>query len=454
MTQSEKFQKAVTKSREEQAARDSKGSGGGFTKIIYAPLITNANRAFRFTGLPHSVREKPTDSKRVHIAQIIGDDGKKFFVNGPDPETNKSWILYRIINKVLSYTWDDQTPNPKTGKKGMRVYNYITTHPAIFNMVNKNGNPGNDFEKGWNFSPTILTNVIDRADMAYHRENKKLKVLSKKVSTTAKGDSWYDRGYPEMLYNLIMDDIVANFGDWEDYDLVIFKKEKLPFYKVFHGVEDSRHFADVAELMSLIGKGKMTAEERTWAGWDFDALFAVTPCIRIQKNLGDSIRRISKELKTPFDEELAELVEKEEAEKSARKDQDSVSQPTGASGSKQDEDIPDDVGNESSEEEQAQEEQPAVASEPVQQPVQRVRQGQSPAPKVDVDKILHNPKYKGAHLLTPAEKAWITGVDENGTILWSPEAGELLPDAENQDQYVPEKVHCNPYNGRVYEQAA
>jgi len=454
MTQAEKFQQAVNKNREEQVQRDSKG--GGFTKIIYAPLITNANRAFRFTGLPHSVREKPTDSKLVYMAQIIGDDGKKFFVNGPNPEDHKSWFLYKVINKVLSYTWDAETVNLKTGKKGMRLYNYITSHPAIFNMVNKNGNPNNDLEKGWNFSPMVLTNVIDRADMAWHRENKKLKVLSKKVSKTAKGDLWYDRGYPEMLYRMLMEDIVSAFGPWEMYDIVIQKKEKLPFYKVHHAVNDSMHFSDDAKLLADIGKGPMTGEEKEWVGWDFDELFKVTSYARIHKNIGDQIRRISKELKTPFDEELLQLVETEEAEKSAKKDQDSVSKPVGAANAAQDQEddqVPDETA-ETSENVQAQQESPVAAapaaSAPSQTATPKTRQGQPSTPAFDPETLMNDPRFKGAHLLTPAEKAWILGVDGDGKLIWSPEAGELIPDAENQDQLVPERVNCNPYNGRVY----
>lgn len=450
MTQAEKFQKAVEENREEEARRASRG--GGFTKIVYAPLVTDQNRAFRFTGLPHSVRENATDSKLVYMAQIVDDAGKKFFVNGPDPEKHKSWFLYKVIGKVLSYTWDAEAVNQKTGKKGMRLYNYITSHPAIFNMVNKNGNPANDLEKGWAFSPMVLTNVIDRADMAWHRENRKLKVLSKKVSKTAKGDLWYDRGYPEMLYRLIMEDIVSAFGPWETYDIVINKKEKLPFYKAYHAVDDARHFSSDADLLAKIAKGPMTDEEKSWEGWDFDQLFAVTPYARILKAIGDSIRRISKELKTPFDEELLELVEKEEAEKSAKKDQDSASKPTGAAYSEQEDQASEEADGET--DNLTRREEPAAAAPAQSQPAPKARQGQATSSVFNADTLLNDPRFKGAHLLTPLEKSWIKGVTAEGALIWSPEAGELLPDAENQDQFVPERVNCNPYNGRVYPVAA
>jgi len=185
----------------------------------------------------------------------------------------------------------------------------------------------------------------------------------------------------------------------------------------------------------------MTEEERSWEGWSFDdAFFKTTTYARIQKQLGDSIRRISKELNMPFEDELAELVAKEEIEK--KNDTDSVSKPTG------------NANTTSSVSEQAiqkpvQETITTSTSEPPP-PVVKTRQGQMPAEKkIDVDALIKN--LKGADLLTDEEKSWITGVDENGQLTWSIDAGELVQDAENKSQYVPENVHCNPYSGRVYE---
>jgi hypothetical protein len=84
----------------------------------------------------------------------------------------------------------------------------------------------------------------------------------------------------------------------------------------------------------------------------------------------------------------------------------------------------------------------------------RVRQAQSTEAKpsgFNVDEVLKDTeRYKGGHLLTKQEKAWITGVDANGLFIWAPEAGDLICDAENKEQMIPERVHCNPYIGRIY----
>jgi hypothetical protein len=73
---------------------------------------------------------------------------------------------------------------------------------------------------------------------------------------------------------------------------------------------------------------------------------------------------------------------------------------------------------------------------------------------VNVEEILADAnKFKGAKLLTAKEKAWITGIDGRGYLTWSPNAGELMRDENNKEQLIPEYVHCNPYTGRIYEQA-
>jgi hypothetical protein len=442
MTQAEKFKQAVDQHKEEQAQRESRG--GGFVKIAYAPLSEGKNRAFRFIGLPHSVREKPTDCKRIFATMITGDDGKKKFFVVPDPEISKGFLAHRVISKVLSYTWDPDGINPQTGKKGIRIYNYAKSHPAIFNMVFKNGNPSQQYERGWQFSPVILANVIDRSDMQWHRENKKLKVLSKKVSETSSGALWFERGFPEVLYSTIMEDIVAAFGSWEDYDIIIRKTSSNPFYKAFHAVNDVARFSDDTDLLSLICKTALTDEERSWEGWDFDTLYGITPYLKWQKELGDSFRRIDKELKTTFYEELAELVAKEEDEKSESK--------AASTGSSTEPDLEPESENVPEAAEQS--EQPAATAVDSGARVRQASNAVATTDSVNVDEILKDEqRFKGGALLTAEEKKWITGIDEKGYLIWSMAAGELIRDADNKDQLIPEKVHCNPYTGRLYDAA-
>jgi hypothetical protein len=270
------------------------------------------------------------------------------------------------------------------------------------------------------------------------------------------GTLWYEKGFPEVLYSTIMEDIVAAFGNWENYDIIIKKITPHPFYKAFHAVNDAARFGDDTKLLSLLCETGMTDEDRSWEGWDFDDLFKITPYLKWQKELGDSFRRIDKELKTCFYDELAELVAKEEDEKTVLKGTST------ATGSAKAED-PDDPDDEPEQNQEMEEEMAHGAEEPRQeasapaQPTTRVRPSSGAVEttsSVNIDKILAGVKFKKwADMFTPEEKSWITGVDDKGNLMWAPEAGELLKDQDTKD-LIPEKVHFNPYTGRVYQEVA
>jgi hypothetical protein len=46
---------------------------------------------------------------------------------------------------------------------------------------------------------------------------------------------------------------------------------------------------------------------------------------------------------------------------------------------------------------------------------------------------------------------WITGLDGKGYLTWAADAGEPIRDSDNKDHMIPERVHCNPYTGRIYD---
>jgi len=310
-----KFEAALAqrkKQKVEEASRGNFSGGSGYPDIPYAPLYTDKQQAFRFVGLPYLVREKPTDSKRVHVAMILGDYDKKFRCIGPDPQDKKDWILYRVMNKVLTRHWDKNIPN-SNGQLGAYVYDYATIHPELYNRVAKNNNVENTFEKGWRFNPYILFNVIDRANYAWHLENKKFRVLSKKASEWQE-KVFFEPGVPDTVFQLIMDDIVAIDGNtnWEDYDIAIRKVTDKPWYKVYHGVDDVKKLDDDVKLL-IINKG-LSEEERSWELNDFDKLFSVTKYGRIKAKLGIFFQKVDKVFNTRYYDELIALVDKEEAE--------------------------------------------------------------------------------------------------------------------------------------------
>jgi hypothetical protein len=431
-----KFEAALAqrkKQKAEDASRGNFSSGSGYPDVPYAPLYTDKQQAFRLAGLPYLVREKPTDSKRVHIAMILGDDDKKFRCIGPDPQKRKDWFLYRFMNKVLTRHWDKNLPN-SNGQLGAYVYDYASLHPELYNRVAKNNNVENTIEKGWRFTPYILFNVIDRANYEWHLENKNFRVLSKKAS------EWHDKvffepGVPDTVFQLIMDDIVAGDGntDWEDYDIVIRKVNEKPWYKVLHGLDHIKYLDEDVKA-TIVDRG-ISDEERSWELNDFDRLFPVTRYGRIKSKLGLFIQKADQVLKTKYYEELLTMVEKEEAELAEQQmkfppDEDAAPPDTaGTAGNSQTgSSVPSSADNPVQSADSLTQ-SPAPSAPPVRSP--------APAAKVSTamteeiwaglaDGSYNGKHYLGVPLMTDKEKSFVLGVNEDGSFDWSPEAGELM----------------------------
>jgi len=442
-----KFLEALAQRKKQKTEEASRGSfsGSGFPEIPYAPLYTDKQQAFRFVGLPHLVREKPTDSKRVHIAMILGDDDKKFRCIGPDPQEQKDWILYRVINKVLTRHWDKNIPGFK-GQLGAYIYDYATVHPELYNRVSKNNNIGSNLERGWRFNPCILFNVIDRADYAWHEENKRLKILSKKAS------EWQDKvffepGVPDTLFQLIMDDIVAIDGNtnWEDYDIVVCKVADKPWYKVYHGIDDVKKLDD--DIKSLIVNTGISAKERTWESNDLDQLFQVTRYSKIKSKLGLFFQKVDKVLNTKYYEELLALVEKEEAEIAERQ---MKFPPDGAD----DEVPPEGTENKETSPVSTATSKPEVSvSTPTRSPQSNAK---GSTPMTDIiwkglaDGSYNGKKYLGVSNMTAEEKALVLGVYVDGSFEWSPDAGELF-EGSSSKFLTPEKCKVDPLDGTRFD---
>ena len=450
-----KFEAALAQRRKQKAEEASRGSfsgGAGYPDIPYAPLYTDKQQAFRFVGLPYLVREKSTDTKRVHIAMILGDDDKKFRCIGPDPQEQKDWLLYRVMNRVLTRHWDKNVPN-SNGQLGAYVYDCATVHPELYNRVAKNNNVENIIERGWRFNPYILFNVIDRANYAWHQENKKFRVLSKKASEY-QDKVFFEPGVPDTVFQLIMDDIVAGDGNtnWEDYDIVIRKITEKPWYKVYHGADHVKYLDDDVKML-IVNKG-LSDEERSWEMNDFDKLFSLTRYARIKSKLGLFIQKVDKVFNTKYYEELISLVDKEEAEITEKQMQ--FPPP--------DEDVlPEDTGDETASNSASP--SPAApaspqASAPAPAPSSPlVRSAAAPAKTLTtmtdeiwaglVNGSYNGKTYMGVPKMTPEERAMVKGICDDGSFEWLPEAGQLYEGASSHF-LTPESVHVDPLDGTIF----
>lgn len=458
-----KFEAAMAARKQQKAEEASRQSGGGFGSypdIPWAALYPDKQQVFRFAGLPYLVREKGTDSKRIFIAMILGDDDKRFRCIGPNPDDRKDWILYRVMNKVLDRKWNKDKPSARG--KGDWDYTNALTHPELYNRCAKNNNLDNAFEKGWRFSAVVLVNVIDRANYDWHLENKKYRLLSKKVGSY-QDKMFFDVGVPDMLYKLIEDDIVACDGNvcWEDYDIVIKKLPETPWYKVYHGVDDAKKLD--ADVKALVQDRGLTPEESAWEMNDIDKLFTVTSYKRIKDKLGLFFQRVDKAFNTHYYDELCGYVEKEEAERAEK-----ATEPP----PKDDDDVPpeetQDSGSASKLAEAAAASSPPAASPaPASHPVRKTADNSSgpkshPMTPEEWDALANGTsphcrkdvagkpmKYLGIPIMTEADKSLVRGVFDDGSFDYFPEAGELF-EGSSSKFLSPEAMSVDPLDGKRF----
>jgi hypothetical protein len=463
-----KFEAAMAarkRQKAEEASRQNGGGFGGYPDIPWAALYQDKQRVLRFAGLPYLVREKGTDSKRIFVAMIQGDDDKKFRCVGPDPDDRKDWILYRVMNRVLDRKWNKDKPS--SSGKGDWDYTNALAHPDLYNRCAKNNNLDNAYEKGWKFGAVVLVNVIDRANYDWHLENKKFRLLSKKASDY-QDKVFFDVGVPDMLYKLIEDDIVACDGNvcWEDYDIVIKKINESPWYKVYHGVDDAKKLD--ADVKALVQDRGLTPEESSWEMNDIDNLFPVTPYKRIKDKLGLFFQRVDKAFNTRYYDELCGYAEKEEAERAEKatdfppKDDGDIPREAGASPAE---------GTSETAAPPPKEAVPAAgfpAPVPASRPSVRDPVGDSSGPKShpmtpDIWDALANGTspycwkdsagkpmaYIGIPLMSNADKDWVRGVFDDGLFDWLPEAGELLESGKS-GFVTAEKCLIDPLDGRRF----
>lgn len=287
-----------------------------FDPIDYTALPLNSYKPVRFLGLPPNQRGTDAFSpKAVYISNIVNDKGNFFRCVWPDVYSleGRTWLLWRIYNKVLSYTYDNTT--------NKRTYHNEQKAPAIFNRVFKNGRPEVSYEKGWKPTLYVAMNVIDREQMDWHRENKKTFILSKKGSQKSDGSSvYYEPGVPSSLIETILDTIVRNKGDWENYDIAIRKVEGSPYYYANHGADsfnlEGRHPMFTQDYFNT-ASNPLTDEERSWKKYNLDVIYPVSSYSKILFNLGAFIKTVDVIFGTKFLPELQNLVTIEKKEKDA-----------------------------------------------------------------------------------------------------------------------------------------
>ncbi len=321
MTREEAFKTATEKHKKEiKEKAENKNRIYSYEDIAYTALNIDEPKVIRIIGLPVSIRNNNFSPKLIQLSMIRGDNDKLFRCIWPMKSDRPDWIMWKILNLVLDYTWDSS--------KNAKIFKYADTHSSIFDRVHKNGKPQNVYEKGW-FPPSlVIMNIIDRSMQKWHEENKHTILLSKRSSTyqNAAGETIVSylqgQGIPIMLYNLIMDDIVEHYGDWENYDIAITKLNSSPFYKVDNLLKHKEEFPE--NIIKLGYSGFLTPEEEMYEKYDLDKLFKITSYQKIYKKLKLTIQQIDSSFNTNFLKELENLVGKEKEEYEEREGEENI----------------------------------------------------------------------------------------------------------------------------------
>ena len=444
-TKKEIFEASKRAREERKQQEENRGSGGGsYEEIAYTALSPGALKVVRIVGDPLDYPEKSDFSPHTFLRSTIVDDSdsKRMQVNWPMKDDQPNWILWKVYDLVTAYRWNND--------ENKREFLHQKSHPEIFNKVNKNGKPDNQFERGWKPSLFLALNVIDRHDPDWHSENKHTKVLSKKAREYQ--DIWfYEPGVPMSLYNMIWDEIVEYSGPWEDYDIVIEKlaSNESPWYKVRNLENDTNRIPP--DTKKLIVEGPLTAEEKAYEKYDFTRLFKVTRYQKILQRLSTTIQRVDDTFNKNFLEELKDLAAKEKAEEEAERAEEEKENSKKTSTY-----VPDPELDESPEEE--------TEAAPPEEPKVRKRSRKpvsEETTEIQWDKLadgsFNGTKYLGVPKMTDVERTMVLSVNEDGSFEYvkefdgtNVELYEFPPDEENAF-FAPGNFHVDPLTGEIFE---
>ena len=278
-----------------------------YEAIKWSGLQKGVPSILRFVGkAPDAIGRDKTDAKSMYISWITTDAGNQFKCVRPNPADDPNHIINRFIRTVTQGKWDSDT----------RTKSYVleSKNPELLNKVLKNGrtpdDPQYNFEKGWVGREMYLVNVIDRAQMQWHRENKHTMLLAADLRTSAEGREFVTEGVSKPSLKPKILHLFECYGDWSKYDIALTRT----------GIKDNPYIAVNAskvpeevkpDYRKYISTEPLTAEEASWERYDLDKLFAPTSATKFLNRMKDIIIEVDRLFKTHFLREFEALSAKE-----------------------------------------------------------------------------------------------------------------------------------------------
>jgi hypothetical protein len=470
MTKEELFAQQKAKRDAEKAEKANKGNSGGWSNSDYnAPqyvaLQPDRDMIFRVLGNPADCRQLPTDPKEFLISTIRYVKDVKALeqltpnaqretmkvIWKPKMDGEQDWILWRFFNKVMEYKYDRATRSRiYTHDKGLAL--------PLFNEVDKNHNLENQYESGWYPSTKMGINVIDRQDMAWHKENKKSKILSSKLNLwdRKKDDGsvekipFYESGVPRTVYLKLWDDIAEYNGDWELYDVAFRKLAADPWYQAFHTVDDLKKIQ--ADAKPFIVTGKLTEEELSWERYDLDDVFKVTSYLKLMNRIGGYFKLGDAIFGTKFYDELAELAAADKAKFDAEAKDREAKNPTQGSSVTQEAQTQVPAAQEATLSVPAAEAQVRSAAPAVQEAPAREGRSVIPWDKL-ADGTFNGTAYLGVPQMNDVEKSMVLAINADGSFKYV-ETWEGQPvqtyKCKESGFFSPFNYHIDPLSGLLF----
>ena len=276
-----------------------------YEEIKFTGLETGIPSILRSVGGPFNSNLDNTTARTVTIAWVVGDDGKKFKLIRPSFQEDPNYIINRIISRVKQIKWNN----------GEKTYPVKDKFPEIYNLVDKNGLSKDDsrykFDKGWTGKEVLLMNVIDRAQMDWHKENKHTMLLAKSVNVSPEGVEYPDEGVSAYAITPALLQLFKYYGSWEKYDIAITRTGDMHNAFIVENATKNPERVEHGMEQYISNSDHLSAEEKSWERYDLEKIYRVSTSHKIYNHLKGSIARIDTALGTHFLSELEAEVEKE-----------------------------------------------------------------------------------------------------------------------------------------------
>ena len=294
-----------------KAEADAKKASSGtyvprdYEEIKFTGLETGIPSILRAVGGPFNSNLDNTTARTITVAWIVGDDGKKFKLIRPSFQEDPNYIINRIISRVKQIKWNN----------GEKTYPVKDKFPEIYNIVDKNGLAKDDsrykYDKGWTGKEILMMNVIDRAQMDWHNENKHTMLLAKSVNIGTDGTEYADEGVSSYAITPSLLQLFKYYGSWEKYDIAITKTGDMHNAFIVENATKNPERVEHGMDKYISSSDHLSAEEKGWERYDLEKLYRVTTSHKIYNHLKGTIARIDTALGTHFLSDLEAEVEKE-----------------------------------------------------------------------------------------------------------------------------------------------